>query len=467
MLSFLALIQFQIHVSFKEQIFFALQKAAANEEEGPSLGGLEHNVHFARFCRKLEGVETIEHKECRRKQIKEKFLRAVEKAKIIGKGLAKHPEAKMLREFAWLEALSLDHRYGFDLQREWMDWQREETNLSFDEWRISKRLVGSSPDQVKYLNKEERKQYEVIISDGLLIRDGKPLNTSSESTIFSGKGIAIYVVSPEGQLYVGSHNKGKFHHSSFLSGAPVKGGGEIQTDEQGQIIYLSPKSGHYNPGKKELLAVLEWLQEKGVNLKLIQLCVPSEKGDFYYHNAEQFLGTKGNLAPDGIEQATFERNGGQITAIHQHSLHGGAANNRDLLKNVMNTEELDLSKVVFKEDTPWGDVFSYNALEYFEQGNLLPKQWEGGELVNNGDGSFEIRILKPRSPNEGDAIEKDMLVLNLFALKGIDLSKASFTMLGEVSVNALTYMEHNFSQYMEWREEKLRRELEGSLGQKT
>ena len=440
--------------------FFDLATIIANEREAPLFKGLEKDIDFARFCRKLEGVETEEHKNQRRVRLKKKIINALEKAKIIGKGLAKHPHAKILEEFAWLEALSPDHCYGFELEKEWIDWQNDESDLSFNAWRERKNLIGVSSNQVKYLDEVERNQYEVKIEEGKLKRNGVLFDTHSETSIFSGRGIAIYVVSLDGKLYISSHNRGRFHHSSFLSGAPVKGAGEVQTNAEGQIIFLSPNSGHYNPGKKELLIILKWLQEQSVDLRPIRLCLPEHGENFYYHNAEQFLLAKGNLSPDGIDQVTFERVEGKISIIHQHDLQGGARNNRELLKYLREKQQLNLPEITFKEDTIWGDSFSYNAQEYLEGVNILPRSWEGGEYIEKEEGESEICIHKSRPLNEEDAIVKDIQVLSSFVLKGIDLSKAFFSSgLGMNPVNAKTYFEEKYPRYMNWREQQLDKEI--------
>lgn len=429
---------------------------AANESRTASFGGLEKDKHFIYFCRKLKGIETVEHKKQRIRKI---LNNSLEKAKIIGKGLAKNTNLKKLEEFAWLEALSPDHRYGFDLEREWLKWQNDPTSLSFNEWRKNKQLVGISPNQVKYLNADERKQYEVTFVEGMAMREGIPFNSSSEVSIFSGKGIAIYALSADGKLYVGSHDKGKFHHSSFLAGAPVIGAGEIQMDEEGQIIFLSPNSGHYNPSKKELLAVLQWLQEKGVNLKNVKLCVPEDGENLYYHNAEQFLLVQGNILPDGIDQAIFERKEGKISSIQQCNLKVGRSQNRELLQALKDKEDLDLSTVMFKESTSWGDIFSYHANEYCEKGQIIP-EWDGGECVIRDKELSEICILKQRSLNEYEALEKNILVLQYFNLKGFQLEKVLFTPEPPgPSYNAQTYFDDNYPNYMQKREENLREEL--------
>lgn len=450
--SWMLMLSSYFHSRIEGGSFLKLAIATANEKEIPLLVDLQHDKNFIRFCRKLEGIETKEHKQQR---LKEKFWRAVENAKLIGKGLLKDPDAKILEEFAWLEALSSDHRYGFSLLSEWRSWKADRTDLSFHEWREEKGFIGTSSDQVKYLDADERKKYQVSFLEGKLVRDHQPFTTARAHSLFSGQGIAIYVVSLEEQLYVGSHEVGKFHHSSFLSGRPIKGGGEIQTDAHGQIVYLTSKSGHYNPSKKQMLNVLKWLKKNNVNLDVIKLCVPDQGIDYLYHNAHDYLLSEGNLLPDGMNGTTFDRVSGKISIIHQHLLNVARRNICQLLERLRKQDDLDLSKVLFKEDTAWGDVFTYEAQKYLE-GNMFPKHWDGGDYKQLENGEIEIRILKPRSPSEENAIEKDILILTAFMLKGVNLNRVTFIPgEGESPVNGQVYFDDKNPMYMRWCQEKL------------
>ena len=81
---------------------------------------------------------------------------------------------------------------------------------------------------VKYLDKRGRRAYEVAVdSDGRLIGpNGRPLSTCDMWTQMRKGGWGIFVVDNFNRMYTGSHRVGRFHHSSFLSGAPVKAAGE-------------------------------------------------------------------------------------------------------------------------------------------------------------------------------------------------------------------------------------------------
>jgi hypothetical protein len=71
-------------------------------------------------------------------------------------------------------------------------------------------------------------------------------------------GWAIFVMAPDGKIYAHSKTTGRFHHSSFLAGGPVKGGGTMMVD-QGEVVALTPASGHYKPGREQVLNVLRKL----------------------------------------------------------------------------------------------------------------------------------------------------------------------------------------------------------------
>ena len=124
---------------------------------------------------------------------------------------------------------------------------------------------------VAYLDKATRRPYEVKFEGGLLKQaDGELLDTSSMKTVFSGPGFAIWVMSPKGRFYVGSHVFGQFHHSSFGSGRKVMGAGEMKA-KNGKIEFITAKSGHYQPPIESLAASLEALERMGVDVGPIQV----------------------------------------------------------------------------------------------------------------------------------------------------------------------------------------------------
>jgi hypothetical protein len=78
-----------------------------------------------------------------------------------------------------------------------------------------------------------------------------PWDTSLTKTHFSGTGWAIFVVSPTGKIFGGTHEAGKHHHSSFLGGGFVMAAGEIACYD-GISRITTAKSGHYGPTAENL-----------------------------------------------------------------------------------------------------------------------------------------------------------------------------------------------------------------------
>ena len=67
-------------------------------------------------------------------------------------------------------------------------------------------------------------------------------------------------------FFVGSHQRDRFHHSSFFAGEPVTFAGEWQVVE-GKIVGICNKSGHYQPGWVETARFLTDLHRRGVDLR--------------------------------------------------------------------------------------------------------------------------------------------------------------------------------------------------------
>ncbi len=208
-------------------------------------------------------------------------------------------EVATLHEDVELEALDPKHRMG-DLLRFMMNDYRKYTPPSFhsklslfflwidgfcrDEPDLAiKTLVDAfgEPNRamcvdfvragVAYKEKaEERKPYMLTFMNGKVLRGGELFDTSKCETAHSGRGWAIYVVSPRGQWFAGSHRVGAFHHSTFLGGRPVLSAGEMQVSK-GVVTLLTAKSGHYQPTMEQFVNGLKSLRRAGVSLDRCQV----------------------------------------------------------------------------------------------------------------------------------------------------------------------------------------------------
>jgi hypothetical protein len=137
----------------------------------------------------------------------------------------------------WLEVLDAKHRHAYNLAESWQKWLSTTGKQSFWEY------VGSGPmDEVAYyqgLLFSTQFRGECLVKD-----DDEPVDTREYRSLFSGFGWCIFVYSPDGTLYVHEHEKGEFHHTSFLGGGAVLAAGEIVVD-QGRVVALTAKTGHY------------------------------------------------------------------------------------------------------------------------------------------------------------------------------------------------------------------------------
>ena len=224
-----------------------------------------------------------------------------------GKALPHRPVGRKLDKHYILERAGKSHFVGHNLTQAKMRWDvevnRNATKLDFDEWinyvwipqseddptgvyikyhtsipgkyQAAPAAVGQLDKQrVKYCDAEERKDYVITIRGGQ-VRDatGSLYHTGSKQTHFSGMGWAIYVIDHSSNWYSASHRVGHFHHSSFMSGGPVKAAGEIAVD-QGRAVAITNKTGHYKAGPDELAAALTLLHRGGVDLSKIAVSDP-------------------------------------------------------------------------------------------------------------------------------------------------------------------------------------------------
>jgi hypothetical protein len=88
-----------------------------------------------------------------------------------------------------------------------------------------------------------------------------PFDTSQNSTLFSGQGFAIWVMSPQGVFYTGDHKESEFHHSSFLAGRRVAAAGEWAVNKGGQLVFVNHKTGHYHCTPQQLYNAMVKLRD--------------------------------------------------------------------------------------------------------------------------------------------------------------------------------------------------------------
>lgn len=160
----------------------------------------------------------------------------------------------------WLEMLSPQHGVGFQLTPLFKEWKNN-GGIGQTFWEFARVNAPWGAKYVTYCSAIQAEAYRMEFeSDGLLHRahDGSKYDTSGLETCASGRGWAIFVLSPEGKLYSHKHVEGVFHHSSFLSGAAVLAAGEMLVND-GKIRIINAKSGHYMPLPENMASFVKQL----------------------------------------------------------------------------------------------------------------------------------------------------------------------------------------------------------------
>jgi len=133
--------------------------------------------------------------------------------------------------------------------------------------------VASLPFRITYLTPEERVTYRLSVHDGRLYNArGEPLQTVRKG---SRAVFQLFVMDSMGELYAGDSVYGKFHHSSFLAGAPVAAAGELAVDK-GILMAILLRSSHYPMSKTHLDQLLRELQNRGVPLSGVSIQMSSK-----------------------------------------------------------------------------------------------------------------------------------------------------------------------------------------------
>jgi hypothetical protein len=241
-----------------------------------------------------------------------RWCRAGKRIAKVGKGLSKDDKAQKLALQHWLEAvinnkhcsradlapfqffffaieieyiyiythdflLQIDprHRYGHNLHLYYDIWSASSSTEPFFYWLD----IGAGRDMhhprcprsklysqlIMYLGSVERAAYEVVVEGGQLVykQGGASVHTNEESKW-------IFVLSTSRSLYIGQKRKGKFQHSSFLSGAATTAAGRLVCKE-GVLKAIWPYSGHYLPTEENFREFISFLEENSVDLANVKV----------------------------------------------------------------------------------------------------------------------------------------------------------------------------------------------------
>ncbi|KAL9224688.1 hypothetical protein vseg_000700 [Gypsophila vaccaria] len=234
-----------------------------------------------------------------------KWARATARVAKVGKGLSKNEKAQKLALRHWLEAIDPRHRYGHNLHIYYDVWFNSESSQPFFYWldigdgkelNLEKCSRTKLQQQcIKYLGPKEREVYEVIVEDGKLLykQSGDLLETVDDSKW-------IFVLSTSRSLYVGQKKKGKFQHSSFLSGAATTAAGRLVA-HGGVLEAIWPYSGHYLPTEENFKEFISFLKDNNVDLKNVKKYAYNDETSFKV--IEEDDSTETSVHTDNIQAA--------------------------------------------------------------------------------------------------------------------------------------------------------------------
>ncbi len=120
-----------------------------------------------------------------------------------------------------------------------------------------KQRIVLMPAPMQLLNLDQPNAALVMAST-----QGFSCDQAKDPTGGGGAGVAAYVWSEAGELFIGEHRGHVFHHSSFVSGRRVRCAGMIKM-AGGRVTALNNNSGHYKPRKPQLKHLVQWLNTAG------------------------------------------------------------------------------------------------------------------------------------------------------------------------------------------------------------
>ncbi|KAL7693142.1 hypothetical protein Plhal304r1_c005g0022591 [Plasmopara halstedii] len=180
---------------------------------------------------------------------------------------------------SWLEVCDRKHRYGANLRAYYKEWKRqpmEPTKPSFWEWLDDESIEVAGVPRTK-LEREtvlycdtaaERQKFALSVQTGLVV------HVATQEVVETGPDGWIFVLR-DGVLY-GSQKETKkiprIHHTSFVGGECVQTAG-MMVITNGVIKTIYPHSGHYRPSEYELLVLLRFLVNSGVDLSDVDVDV--------------------------------------------------------------------------------------------------------------------------------------------------------------------------------------------------
>lgn len=201
-------------------------------------------------------------------QAQANWRRMVEKAAKIVEG--SFDNCLPLKAPYYLELLDPLHRYGPDARLLFDIWQAGDRKQLFLDWLDEQpRPPGGGVIQVP--SQDLVSAHRISFNGQAIVVPGR-FPEDWRRAIEDGRHNAlIFVTDKQNYMYVGFKKRGRFQHSSFFGGKPVKMAGTLYVDSNWRIRQVTNASGHYAPGADKLAEFLVQMRNLGFNLATLDL----------------------------------------------------------------------------------------------------------------------------------------------------------------------------------------------------
>lgn len=234
-----------------------------------------------------------------------------------------------------LEARDPLHRVGHGLAKYQAQWANSGAQQNFVQWMNGNAQAQNDQKlyKVAYLtDAADRKKYEITNLKGPLMQGdaGHPSSqhvfTTFNMRINTGMTCCqyhwgIWAMSRDNHIYSSDMYGGQdptendlamFHHSSFLGGKPVLCAGEWKVDDQGCVVAISCKSGHYMPKPRAFVMAL--IRMGAMGLPLNQVAVIYFWPTFGTAGAHMY---RGDLFVDRVDMGRLQPGGQPVDAANR------------------------------------------------------------------------------------------------------------------------------------------------------
>jgi hypothetical protein len=161
--------------------------------------------------------------------------------------------------------------------------------------------------------------------NGLMLYDTKAFK---DANLFEYNA-SLYVVDYKGAIYaLGKEGEQALKHSSLLAGAGVLCAGTILI-KNGQVIWLTGKSGHYRPSVMQVANVLERLSQYQVKLKQVKVFRENYSSTFVREDISKWVTKMGLMPKSTVPGDKYEPCDAEVL-LRQRAWPGSLANSQSM-----------------------------------------------------------------------------------------------------------------------------------------